>query len=289
MRRLVIGTGNTCRAPMAQALIEAHQHEGDEVRSAGLSVTGVAASVHAVMAMREIGIDLSFHKSPLISPELVAWADEIAVMTPSHKVAVTSLFDVDPDRVIVLGKGIPDPFGLSLTDYRHARDILQKAVREWIAMGTSTRIVPMSPDHIETLAELERACFADPWSAQGLAEELDNPCAHFTVAERGGEIAGYLGTHVVADEMGVTNIAVFERHRRRGVAHALLHDARQYACEHRLSRITLEVRVSNADAIALYESEGFVKDGIRPRFYTHPTEDAAIYSLYFPCETEGES
>ncbi len=288
MRRLVIGTGNTCRAPMAQALIEAYQHKGDEVQSAGLSVTGVAASVHAVMAMREIGIDLSFHKAQLITPELVAWADEIGVMTPSHKVAVTSLFDVDPDRVIVLGKGVPDPFGLSLTDYRHARDILEKAVREWIAMGTRTCVVLMTEAHIETLAALERECFADPWSAKGLREELDNPCAHFLVAERGGEAVGYLGTHIVADEMSVTNIAVFPRHRREGVAHALLHEARQYAEQQHLSRITLEVRVSNAAAISLYEGEGFVKDGVRPGFYAHPTEDAAIYSLYFPDETEGD-
>lgn len=285
MRRLVVCTGNTCRSPMAKALVERYQAEGDEVQSAGLSVTGAAASVHAVMALREIGIDLGFHKSQLITPEMVAWADEIGVMTPSHKVAVTSLFDVDPDKVIVLGKGIPDPFGLSLTDYRHTRDILRKAVIEWVN-PTAFRVVPMSAEHIPALAALERECFADPWSENGLAEELDNPCARFMVAQRHDEVWGYLGAHVVADEMSITNIAVKTEFRRRNVARALLHDAQMFASENGLSRITLEVRVSNEAAVSLYESMGFVKDGIRPRFYEHPTEDAAIYSLYFEKESD---
>ena len=285
MRRLVVCTGNTCRSPMAKALVERYQAEGDEVQSAGLSVTGAAASVHAVTALREIGIDLGFHKSQLITPEMVAWADEIGVMTPSHKIAVTSLFDVDPDKVIVLGKGIPDPFGLSLTDYRHTRDILRKAVIEWVN-PTAFRVVPMSAEHIPALAALERECFADPWSENGLAEELDNPCARFTVAQRYDEVWGYLGAHIVADEMSITNIAVKTEFRRRNVARALLHDAQMFARENGLSRITLEVRVSNEAAVSLYESMGFVKDGIRPRFYEHPTEDAAIYSLYFEKESD---
>ena len=285
MRRLVVCTGNTCRSPMAKAIVEMYQHEGDEVQAAGLSVTGAAASVLAVVAMREIGVDLSFHKSELISAEQVAWADEIGVMSPSHKVAVTSLFNVDPDNVIVLGGGIPDPFGLSLDDYRRTRDLLRKAILEWVNPQT-VRIVPMAKRHIEAVAAIERDCFADPWSEAGLEEELHNPCARFMVAEHLTEVRGYLGTHIVADEMSVTNIAVSPAFRRQNVAGALLHDAFMTAKEKHLSRITLEVRVSNEPAIALYESMGFVKDGIRPHFYAHPTEDAAIYSLYLTPETE---
>lgn len=284
MRRLVVCTGNTCRSPMAKALVERYQAAGDEVQSAGLSVTGAAASVHAVLALREIGIDLSFHKSQLITADMVAWADEIGVMTPSHKVAVTSLFDVDPDKVLVLGKGIPDPFGLSLTDYRHTRDILEKAVKEWLSPDR-LHIVSMTPHHVSALAAIESECFADPWSEKSLAEELDNPCARFWVAEKGGKVLGYLGTHVVADEMMIANLAVSGDARRQGVASALLHEATRYAKHHALCRITLEVRVSNNAAIALYEGAGFVKDGIRPQFYAHPTEDAAIYSLYLDKES----
>ncbi len=287
MRRLVVCTGNTCRSPMAKALVTAYQSPLDEVDSAGLSVTGAAASVHAVLALREIGIDLGFHKSSLLTAEQVAWADEIGVMTRAHKVAVTSLFDVDPDKVIVLGKGVPDPFGGSLEDYRLTRDVLDKAVKEWLAPDI-VRIAAMKKDHIEALAAIERDCFADPWSETALAEELDNPLARFFVAEKNGEVIGYLGTLIVAGEMNVTNIAVSPAHRRNGVADKLIEAAKRVMTREKLSRLTLEVRVSNEAAIALYEKHGFQKDGIRPGFYTHPTEDAAIYSIYNPDEESGD-
>ena len=283
MHRLVVCTGNTCRSPMAKALVEAYQPDGDTVESAGLSVTGAAASVHAVLAMREKGINLAFHRSQLVTQEMVDRADEIGVMTPAHKVAITSLFDVDPAIVTVLGKGIPDPFGGSLDDYRMTRDVLEVAVKEWI---DSDRIqtVAMEEKHISALAAIEAACFADPWSENGLREELDNPCAHFLVAEQSGEAVGYIGLHIVADEMAIANVAVSPDHRRRGIGKQLLAAADALARQHDLMRITLEVRVTNDAAIALYEQAGYVKDGIRPRFYTHPTEDAAIYSYYYDKE-----
>ncbi len=141
-------------------------------------------------------------------------------------------------------------------------------------------VVPLTEAHIPALAAIEAACFADPWSAAGLAEELHNPCARFLVAEIDGEVAGYLGCHQVADEGFIANVAVSPAFRRRGVARALLAAAKEQG--NGLYRLTLEVRPSNTAAIALYEAAGFVCDGVRPRFYAHPTEDAAIYSYYFP-------
>lgn len=140
------------------------------------------------------------------------------------------------------------------------------------------RILSMTAVHVPAVAALEQACFADPWSEQSLAEELHNPCAAFLVAEQAGRVVGYLGCHHVAGEGYITNVAVAPACRRQGIARQLL----TYAVSTwgHLSRITLEVRVSNAPAIALYEGAGFVRDGIRPRFYSHPTEDAAIYSFY---------
>ena len=142
-------------------------------------------------------------------------------------------------------------------------------------------IVPMAQSHIAAIADLEQACFADPWSAAALAEELDNPHAVFRVAVEGDTVLGYVGMHHVLDEGFITNVAVSPAARRRGVARALLADLAAYGRAHSLYRITLEVRVSNAAARGLYESEGYRLDGIRPKFYSHPTEDAAIYSLYF--------
>ena len=144
------------------------------------------------------------------------------------------------------------------------------------------RIVPMAESHIAALAELERVCFHAPWSEQALREELENPLAHFRVAEdENGAVLGYVGIHYLADEGFITNVAVVPQARRQGVARGLLMDLVAYSTAHKDYRITLEVRVSNAPAIALYESLGFVRDGVRPGFYSHPTEDAAIYSLYF--------
>ena len=143
-------------------------------------------------------------------------------------------------------------------------------------------VVPMTAAHVGAVAELEQACFAAPWSAAALAEELDNPLAVFRVAvDAAGQVLGYLGLHHVGDEGFVTNVAVAPAARRQGVAAALLAHMAAYATAHSLYRITLEVRVSNTAAIALYEGAGYVRDGVRPGFYRSPTEDAAIYSRYF--------
>ncbi len=141
-------------------------------------------------------------------------------------------------------------------------------------------ILPMNASHIAALAQLETLCFADPWSETALQEELNNPCSHFLTALIDSRVVGYLGCHHVADEAFIANVAVFPSARRCGVARALLHGAIEQGVG--LSRLTLEVRQSNTAAISLYESLGFTKDGVRPRFYTHPTEDACIYSYYYP-------
>ena len=143
------------------------------------------------------------------------------------------------------------------------------------------QIIPMTAEHIAALAALERACFSDPWSEAGLSEELDNPHAVFRVAVEGDTVLGYVGMHHLLDEGFITNVAVSPAARRRGVARALLADLAAYGTAHGLYRITLEVRVGNTPAITLYEGAGYTRDGVRPGFYRDPTEDAAIYSLYF--------
>ena len=139
---------------------------------------------------------------------------------------------------------------------------------------STLRIVPLCEKHIASLAALEATCFSDPWSENALREELTNPCARFLVALVDNEVAGYLGCHHVAGEGFVTNIAVFPARRRQGVAKALINAA----VSQPISRLSLEVRASNQAAITLYRSLGFTEDGVRPRFYAHPTEDAILFS-----------
>ena len=143
------------------------------------------------------------------------------------------------------------------------------------------QIIPMTAAHIAAVAGLEQVCFSQPWSETGLAEELDNPHAVFRVAVEDGTVVGYVGMHHILDEGFITNVAVSPSARRRGVARALLAELTAYGTAHSLYRITLEVRVGNMPAITLYEGMGYIRDGVRPGFYSDPTEDAAIYSLYF--------
>ena len=115
-------------------------------------------------------------------------------------------------------------------------------------------IVPMHPDHLDSLADLESLAFSTPWSYDALAEELQNPLAVFLVAEDvdAESAVGYLGMHHILDEGFIANLAVHPAYRRQGIARSLLREAQEYAEAHDLARLTLEVRASNVPAIALY-------------------------------------
>ena len=144
------------------------------------------------------------------------------------------------------------------------------------------RIVPMTADHLDEVAELERICFSTPWSRNMLAEELDNMLSAFLVAlDERDHVVGYAGVQVILDEGYITNIAVRPECRRQGVAGKLLQVFLDFAKANKLSFLTLEVRASNYDAIALYGSRGFRSVGRRKNYYEHPREDALIMTREF--------
>ena len=149
------------------------------------------------------------------------------------------------------------------------------------------RIVPMTADHLDEVAELERICFSVPWSRNMLAEELDNLLSAFLVAlDDSGRVVGYAGVQVVLDEGYITNVAVRPECRRQGIAGKLLQVFLDFAQGNRLAFLTLEVRASNYDAIALYGSRGFRSVGRRKNYYEHPKEDAIIMTKDFDYGTE---
>ena len=115
-----------------------------------------------------------------------------------------------------------------------------------------------------------------------LWERRQTSQASFIVAEDGeeGNILGYAGLHAVLDEGYIDNIAVAPDARRHGVASSLLDVFCRFG-EVNLSFLTLEVRKSNAAAIALYEKHGFQRAGLRPGYYQHPREDAVIMTRKF--------
>ena len=142
----------------------------------------------------------------------------------------------------------------------------------------SIQIVPMNADHLEELEKLERICFSRPWSRKMLAEELENQCAAFLVAQDSitQQVMGYAGLLVMADEGYITNVAVFPEFRRQGVAAKLIAVFENFARGNKLAFLTLEVRPSNTAAIALYKGFGFEEVGRRKNYYELPKEDALI-------------
>ena len=145
------------------------------------------------------------------------------------------------------------------------------------------KIVPMAAEHLDRLEQLERMCFSRPWSKKMLAEELDNQCAAFLVAvePETEKAVGYAGLLVVADEGYITNVAVDPSCRRQGVAAQLLQVFDNFAKGNHLAFLTLEVRPSNAAAIALYEGFGFREVGRRRNYYDLPKEDTLILTKYY--------
>lgn len=139
-------------------------------------------------------------------------------------------------------------------------------------------VVPMEERHLDTLAEIEKACFHTPWSADMLREELGKGI--FLVAEQDGAVAGYVGCQTVLDEGYITNVAVSPDCRRQGIGRALVGALASHARGQGLSFVTLEVRASNAPALALYEGAGFRRVGVRKNFYTAPAEDAVLMTLF---------
>lgn len=140
----------------------------------------------------------------------------------------------------------------------------------------------MNRTHLEQIAKLESECFVHPWSYNSLEEYLGNPSAYFYVAlSDEGELMGYVGSYIVADEAYVTNVAVSERFRRMGVGAELVKTVSENARSNRASFISLEVRLSNTAAIELYKKAGFDTAGIRPKFYRDPEEDALIMTKRF--------
>lgn len=137
-------------------------------------------------------------------------------------------------------------------------------------------VLPFSKEHIPQVAQLERECFSLPWSEKSLAEELNNPNAHFLVATENDTVTGYVGIIDICGECNITNIAVFEKYRNKGIASALLKKVIADAVNRNSVFITLEVRESNTSAVNLYNKFGFKEVGRRKGFYSKPTEDAIL-------------
>jgi ribosomal-protein-alanine N-acetyltransferase len=129
------------------------------------------------------------------------------------------------------------------------------------------------PD-VPRLLAIERRAFPTPWSLAMFVLELSKPAGVCLAAVEDSEVRGYLICSAYPDAFHLMNVAVDPEHRRRGIARMLLSEMLETTGHD--ANITLEVRVSNAGAIALYEEFGFRAVGTRKRYYTDTGEDALI-------------
>ncbi len=139
----------------------------------------------------------------------------------------------------------------------------------------------MTTAHLDGVCAIENECFAHPWSRGSLENALSDPNAVFCVAIENGGVIGYIGMLFVLDEGYICNVAVSQSFRKRGVGSALIQTLVTHCKKNDFAFLTLEVRESNAAARSLYEDFGFVKVGERKNYYTDPTENAVLMTLYF--------
>ena len=138
------------------------------------------------------------------------------------------------------------------------------------------RLEQMTDAHVAQRAQLEKQCFSDPWSENSVASELNNRLSLWLVALDGDTVAGYVGSQSVLDEADMMNIAVHPDYRRQGIGRDLVLALAEALQKKGIRGLMLEVRQSNAPAIALYEQLGFQQVGMRPNYYRNPKENALI-------------
>lgn len=138
------------------------------------------------------------------------------------------------------------------------------------------KIRPMQVSDTQSVSILEKQIFSQPWTQKGFVDALSLGTTIFLVAEENARISGYIGMYFSVDEGEITNVAVAPAERCHGVGAALIQRMIKEAEQRGIARIVLEVRVSNAGAIRLYERNGFKSCGIRKGFYEFPKEDACI-------------
>jgi ribosomal-protein-alanine N-acetyltransferase len=136
---------------------------------------------------------------------------------------------------------------------------------------------------VEAVHEIERLSFTTPWPSYAFEQELSgNRLARYVVARAadpdGERVVGFAGVWLMVDEAHITTFGVHPDWRRRGVGRRLLLRLAELALELGAARMTLEVRVGNEVAQALYRSFGFAVAGRRPRYYTDDGEDAFVMS-----------
>jgi ribosomal-protein-alanine N-acetyltransferase len=139
---------------------------------------------------------------------------------------------------------------------------------------------------LDEIEQIERRAYTAPWSRTMFASELTKPTSICLGAFEGDAMVGYVINSRYVDAWHVMNVAVDPEQQNRGIARRLLQRLFDVTAEDAERGYTLEVRVSNAAAIHLYEELGFEERGLRRAYYTDNREDALIMWKDAPSELE---
>lgn len=138
-------------------------------------------------------------------------------------------------------------------------------------------IAPMRNWHLRDVHSIDTKVYPRPWSLALWRQEIAMlDTRHYLVAENGGLVVGHAGIMYVANEGHVTTVAVDPEWQGRGVATRLVSALCHHARNRKTAALTLEVRVNNERAIALYRRFGFAPAGVRKNYYSETNEDALI-------------
>jgi ribosomal-protein-alanine N-acetyltransferase len=138
-------------------------------------------------------------------------------------------------------------------------------------------VEPMTLDDVPDVHRIERASFPVPWPDYAFRQEIQtNRLAHYLIVRATGEAVAYGGLWMMVDEAHITTFAVMPQWRRHGIGGRLMVELMRLARDLNARVATLEVRITNGPARALYGQFGFRPVGVRPRYYTDNGEDALI-------------
>ena len=135
-------------------------------------------------------------------------------------------------------------------------------------------IRPATHNDLDAIHGIEEASFPAPWRREFFESELTAPGRFALVATHEGNVIGYVFAMWIFDEMHINKIAVTADQRRKGIANALMDRCFDFAREHGVEMISLEVRESNKSAQAFYKTLHFESSYIRPRYY--PDNETAV-------------
>ncbi|KGP00620.1 acetyltransferase [Alcaligenes faecalis] len=219
---------------------------------------------------------------PDLAPAIVAQGWEVGQTWRATGASVAHLALHDLDE----GRGISPDLAMPL----YVREKVAYTIQEReqglggnpAALDQPLQIEAMQAGHVSAVLDIERRVESHPWTAGNFTDALGNSAYCSRIIHKQGQVQGYAVWLQAPDMIELLLIGVAPEQQRRGLARQLLDDGLQWARQHQLERVVLEVRASNAPAIGLYQRYGFKADGLRKNYYPlgdGQREDAVLMSL----------